>query len=437
VRPIAKSLYREHPEVARLGAEERGELMRQLGAAIEGHASPPAPLMRFDQAGFPAPILQCIEELGFPAPTPIQAIGWPVALSGFDMVGLAQTGSGKTLAYLCPAFAHIAAQPPLDDGDGPVALVLAPTRELAVQIQAEAFRLAEAMGVREAVVYGGVQRRGQVQELRRGCEIVIATPGRLLDLLEGGATNLKRVTYLVVDEADRMLDMGFEPQLRRIVSQIRPDRQTLLWSATWPREIQHLAADLCLENPLKVIVGTTVSRANPDIKQEVHLVRDLDKRQRFFDWLHEACPPGGDSPRILVFTDTKRGADALCRELRGERFQAAAIHGDKEQRQRDGALHQFRTGKVHILVATDVAQRGLDIKDIRYVVNYDLPKTVEDYVHRIGRTGRAGAGGTAVTFFGCDYPTPDRLRMAKGIAGAMRDAGQEPPEQLRALAERR
>ncbi|CAK0805794.1 unnamed protein product [Prorocentrum cordatum] len=239
VRPIAKSLYREHPEVARLGAEERGELMRQLGAAIEGHASPPAPLMRFDQAGFPAPILQCIEELGFPAPTPIQAIGWPVALSGFDMVGLAQTGSGKTLAYLCPAFAHIAAQPPLDDGDGPVALVLAPTRELAVQIQAEAFRLAEAMGVREAVVYGGVQRRGQVQELRRGCEIVIATPGRLLDLLEGGATNLKRVTYLVVDEADRMLDMGFEPQLRRIVSQIRPDRQTLLWSATWPREIQY------------------------------------------------------------------------------------------------------------------------------------------------------------------------------------------------------
>jgi len=313
--------------------------------------------------------------------------------------------------------------------------VLAPTRELAVQIQTEAFRLGEATGIRECAVYGGVAKKGQVQALRRGVELCIATPGRLLDLLESGVTTLKRVTFLVADEADRMLDMGFEPQLRRIISQIRPDRQTLMWSATWPREIQHLARDICQEQPVKVTVGRVESQANPDIRQDVRVVRELDKRNHFTEWLREVCPAGGARPRVLVFVETKRAADALARELQHEQFDVSVIHGDKEQRQRDSAMHQFRTGKCHILIATDVAQRGLDIKDVRFVVNYDTPKTIEDYVHRIGRTGRAGASGDAVTFFGYDFPTPDKVRLARGLVKAMRDVGQEPSDELRHIAE--
>lgn len=434
---VKKDFYREHPEVARLTQEQSQAILRQHSAKVEGSEPLPRPLQRFEHAGFPDVILEVLKGSGFLMPTPIQAIGWPIALAGRDMIGLAQTGSGKTLSYLLPAMVHIAAQPPLGPGDGPIALVLAPTRELAMQIQMESFRLGERMGIQDAVVFGGVSRRGQVQDLRRGVQLCIATPGRLLDFLEGGVTSLKRVTYLVLDEADRMLDMGFEPQLRRIVSQIRPDRQTLMWSATWPREIQHLARDFCKEDPVKATVGCTETRANSDIKQEVYVTTQLDKRQRFFDWLKEVSPAGKEQPRILIFTETKRGADALCSELKCEQFSAAAIHGDKEQPERDMMLHRFRTGQTNILVATDVAQRGLDIKDIRYVVNYDIPKTIEDYIHRIGRTGRAGVGGTAVTFFGCDFATPDRVRMARSIMKAMRDVNQDPPAELCGIAEYR
>jgi len=431
-----KDFYREHPEIAALTPEQCQEILRQHGATIEGDAASVKPLQKFEHAGFSATVLSHLKESGFAAPTSIQAIGWPIALSGHDMVGLAKTGSGKTLAYLLPALVHLSAQPPLRSGDGPIVLILAPTRELAIQIQMEAFRLPEVAGTfSEAVLYGGVARGGQVQALRRGVELCIATPGRLLDLLQSGVTNLKRITYLVVDEADRMLDMGFEPQLRRIISQIRPDRQTLMWSATWPREIQHLARDICREQPVKVIIGSKETQANADIRQVVHVIPELDKRKHFFSWIQEVCPPQGEQPRILIFMETKRGADALVGELKYEQFPAAAIHGDKTQRERDSIMHQFRTGRTNILVATDVAQRGLDVRDVRFVVNYDMPKTIEDYVHRIGRTGRAGVQGTAVTFFGFDFPTPDRVRFARRLADVMRQAGQEPPPELRQIAD--
>jgi len=429
-----KDFYQEHPEVAQMTPEECQAVLQQHGAVVEGGDPAPKPLWRLEHAGFPESIKHAMERAGFTAPTPIQAVGWPIALSGRDLIGLAQTGSGKTLAYLLPALVHIAAQAPLRPGEGPVGLVLAPTRELVLQIQAEAFRFGELAGVREAAVYGGVPRRSQMQELRRGAELCIATPGRLLDLLEAGATSLGRVTYLVLDEADRMLDMGFEPQLRRVVSQIRPERQTLMWSATWPREIRHLVRDFCQEQPLKATIGSMESRANPAITQEVHLVTELDKRGRFFDWLKGVSCTAGEQPRILVFTETKRGADALCRELIYEQFPAAAIHGDKEQLERERIMHHFRTGRVSILVATDVAQRGLDVKGIRYVVNYDVPKTIEDYIHRIGRTGRAGEGGHAVTFLGCDHCTPHRVHMARLMSRVIQDAGQEPPDELCRLA---
>lgn len=340
------------------------------------------------------------------------------------------------LGYLLPALAHIAAQPPLQPGDGPIALVVAPTRELAVQIQLEAMRFGEALNIANACVYGGVSRRGQEQDLRRGAEIVIATPGRLLDFLDAGVTNLKRVSYLVVDEADRMLDMGFEPQLRRVVSQLRPERQTMMWSATWPRDVQRLVSEFCQQGLVKLTIGSTEkSQANPNVLQQVVVTSELDKRRAFLEWIQEASPPGGEQPRILVFTETKRGADALTRALRTDGFPATTIHGDKEQRERDRCLNDFRSGRTSVLVATDVAQRGLDIRDVRYVVNYDVPKTIEDYVHRIGRTARAGATGTAVTFFGCDFATPDRVRMARAISKAMQEAGHDAPEALQRIAD--
>eukprot|EP00932_Pfiesteria_piscicida_P017679 SRR837773.4558.p2 GENE.SRR837773.4558~~SRR837773.4558.p2 ORF type:complete len:394 (-),score=159.09 SRR837773.4558:6-1064(-) len=348
------------------------------------------------------------------------------------MVAIAQTGSGKTLGYLLPALVHLSAQPPLRPGDGPVALVMAPTRELAMQIQTEVQRFTRSTGIRCTACFGGVSRYGQAADLRQGCEVVIATPGRLLDFLESGVTNLKRVTYLCLDEADRMLDMGFEPQIRKIVSQIRPDRQTLMWSATWPKEIQRLARDFCREDPVKLTIGSEELTCNPDIQQDIHVVGEYEKRERFLSWIREAG--AGDNTKILIFTETKRGADALCRELQYQQMPAAAIHGDKDQRMRDRTLADFRSGRTNILIATDVAQRGLDIKDVQYVVNYDVPKTMEDYIHRIGRTGRAGAKGTAVTFFPAEAYTPDMIRMARNICKSMKEAHQTPPPALVDLA---
>eukprot|EP00439_Symbiodinium_sp_Y106_P041251 s1480_g5.t1 len=403
--------YKEHPAVTSQSREQVQDFLQQNGVQVEGAKDLPKPIRSFDHAGFPEAVVEYLKN-EFTAPTPIQSVGWPLALSGRDMVGLAQTGSGKTLAYLLPAMLHVKAQP-AELGEGPVVLVLAPTRELAMQIQMEAFRVGEILGVRDAVVYGGVSRRGQEQGLRKGVDVLIATPGRLLDFLEARVTNLARVSYLVVDEADRMLDMGFEPQLRRVVSQVRPERQTVMWSATWPASIQDLAKDFC-ENMLKVTVGISAAKANPNIRQDIRVVTELDKKQRFFEWLQEVSPAQGAQPRVLVFTDTKRAADALCRELKYEQYAASAIHGDKDQRERDSTLYQFRKGRCQILVATDVAQRGLDIKDVAFVVNYNMPKTIEDYVHRIGRTGRAGAQGTAVSFFTCDFGASDQARMARG-----------------------
>jgi ATP-dependent RNA helicase DDX5/DBP2 len=240
----------------------------------------PKPVINFDEAGFPSYVMNEVKAQGFDAPTAIQAQGWPMALSGRDVVGIAETGSGKTLTYCLPAIVHINAQPLLAPGDGPIVLVLAPTRELAVQIQQEVAKFGKSSRIRNTCVYGGVPKGPQIRDLSRGVEVLIATPGRLIDMLEGGKTNLRRVTYLVLDEADRMLDMGFEPQIRKIIGQIRPDRQTCMWSATWPKEVRQLASDF-LNDFIQVNIGSLDLSANHRIQQIVEVMNDYDKRDRF------------------------------------------------------------------------------------------------------------------------------------------------------------
>jgi superfamily II DNA/RNA helicase len=310
-------------------------------------------------------------------------------------------------------------------GEGPIVLILAPTRELAVQIQNEANKFGHGCKIRSTCCYGGVSRGPQARDLSSGVDICIATPGRLIDFVESRTTNLRRVTYLVLDEADRMLDMGFEPQVRKIVQDIRHDRQTLLWSATWPREIQSLARDLCREEPVHINIGSLELTASHNIKQTVEVVTTPEKRRKLNELLEKIMD--GRS-KILIFTETKKGCDDLTKELRLDGWPALCIHGDKSQSERDWVLREFRESKSPIMIATDVASRGLDVKDIVYVINYDFPRQIEDYVHRIGRTGRAGNKGHAYSFF-----SEDKAKLAKELIAVMREAHQNVPAELQAL----
>lgn len=303
--------------------------------------------------------------MGFKAPTAIQAQGWPMALSGRDVVGIAETGSGKTLAYCLPSIVHINAQPFLEPGDGPVVLILAPTRELAVQIQQECTKFGSSSRIKNTCVYGGVPRGPQIRDLSRGVEICIATPGRLIDMLESRKTNLRRVTYLVLDEADRMLDMGFEPQIRKIVDQIRPDRQTLMWSATWPKDVQRLAQDY-LHDYIQVNVGSLSLSASHNISQQVEVCAEHEKRGKLIKHLERIMDER--EHKTLIFTGTKRTADDITKYLRQDGWPALAIHGDKAQNERDWVLNEFKSGKSPIMVATDVASRGIG-KCILFLLN--------------------------------------------------------------------
>jgi len=305
-------------------------------------------------------------------------------------------------------------------------LVLAPTRELAVQIKEECDKFGASSEIKNTVVYGGVPKRTQVQTLRSGIEIVIATPGRLIDHLTQGNTNLKRVTYLVMDEADRMLDMGFEPQLRKICSQIRPDRQVLMWSATWPREVQQLAQDY-LQDYYQVTVGSLELTGNKDVTQNIVVCSDQEKYSHLLKFIQDNL---SEKDRVLVFVETKKGCDMLTRSLRMDNLQARAMHGDKSQEERDWALKEFKSRQSTLLVATDVAARGLDVDDIKMVVNFDMPNDMESYIHRIGRTGRAGKKGTAVSLFVLEK----NARLASPLVEILKRTDQNIPPELHSAA---
>ncbi|XP_016387788.1 probable ATP-dependent RNA helicase DDX5 isoform X2 [Sinocyclocheilus rhinocerous] len=423
-----KNFYQEHPEVSRRSTQDVEHYRRTKEITVKGRDSP-KPIVKFHEANFPNYVMDVIGKQNWTDPTPIQAQGWPVALSGKDMVGIAQTGSGKTLSYLLPGIVHINHQPFLERGDGPICLVLAPTRELAQQVQQVAAEYGKASRLKSTCIYGGAPKGPQIRDLERGVEICIATPGRLIDFLEVGKTNLRRCTYLVLDEADRMLDMGFEPQIRKIVDQIRPDRQTLMWSATWPKEVRQLAEDF-LKDYVQINVGALQLSANHNILQIVDVCNDGEKEDKLMRLLEEIMSEKEN--KTIIFVETKKRCDDLTRRMRRDGWPAMGIHGDKSQQERDWVLNEFKYGKAPILIATDVASRGLDVEDIKFVINYDYPNNSEDYIHRIGRTARSQKTGTAYTFF-----TPNNMKQAHDLVSVLREANQAINPKLIQMAEDR
>lgn len=419
--PFQKALYIEVPELTKMSHAEVAKLRRELGnIRIRGKRCP-RPMTDFSQCGLSSAVLDVLRRAGYEKPTPIQAQGIPCLMSGRDVIGIARTGSGKTLAFLLPVLRHIALQPRAGPGEGPAAIVVAPTRELAIQIYGEAKKFSKAVQVKSVCAYGGSGVKDQIAELKRGADIVICTPGRMIDLLgmnSGRITNLRRVTIVVLDEADRMFDMGFEPQLTRIVENVRPDRQTVMFSATFPAQVERLARKV-LKQPVEIMVGGN-SVAAATIDQHVEVRGEDSKFLRLLELLGKWYEVGS----TLVFVDRQDNADRIFRELSKARYRCLSLHGGMDQADRDSAIVDFKNGVVKVLVATSVAARGLDVKNLTLVVNFDVPSHYEDYVHRVGRTGRAGKSGTAYTFI-----TPEQEAFAPDLVKALQLSARAVAEQ--------
>ncbi len=348
--------------------------------------------MNFEQLHLIAPILDALREEGYTSPTPIQQQAIPLVLQGHDLLGCAQTGTGKTAAFSVPIL-QLLHQRPRAASRAIRALILTPTRELAIQIDESIAAYGRHTGLRHAVIFGGVSQKPQTDALAKGCDILTATPGRLLDLIQQGLITLQHIEIFVLDEADRMLDMGFIHDVRKVISKLPMRRQSLFFSATMPPEIMQLA-DAILTKPQKVAV-TPPSTTVEAIRQSLYFVEKSDKRALLLHLIRQH-----DIPSALVFTRTKHGADRVAKDLVRAGIKAEAIHGNKSQNARQRALTNFKSGETRILVATDIAARGIDVDKLSHVINYEIPNIPETYVHRIGRTGRAGAAGTAFSF--CD-----------------------------------
>ncbi|NXF21450.1 DDX43 helicase, partial [Rhodinocichla rosea] len=440
--PIEKNFYKESARTASMSQEEV-ELWRKENNNItcddlkEGEKRCiPNPVCKFEDVFEHYPdIMANIRKVGFQKPTPIQSQAWPIILQGIDLIGIAQTGTGKTLAYLMPGFIHLTSQPiSKDQRGGPGMLVLAPTRELALQVEAECSKYAYK-GIKSICVYGGGDRKGQIDMVTKGVDIVIATPGRLNDLQMNNFINLKSITYLainnfgseqVLDEADRMLDMGFEPQIMKILIDVRPDRQTVMTSATWPDGVRRLAKSY-LKNPMIVYVGTLDLAAVSTVQQKVIVIPEEEKRAFMHSFIKSMKP----KDKVIIFVGKKLTADDLASDFSIQGIPVESLHGNREQCDREQALDDFKKGKVRILVATDLASRGLDVHDITHVFNFDFPRNIEEYVHRVGRTGRAGRSGEAVTLV-----TSNDWRFASELIDILERANQVVPDELIAMAER-
>ncbi|XP_010384768.1 probable ATP-dependent RNA helicase DDX4 isoform X2 [Rhinopithecus roxellana] len=398
---------------------------------VSGHDAPPA-ILTFEEANLCQTLNNNIAKAGYTKLTPVQKYSIPIILAGRDLMACAQTGSGKTAAFLLPILAHM-----MHDGitasrfkelQEPECLIVAPTRELVNQIYLEARKFSFGTCVRAVVIYGGTQLGHSIRQIVQGCNILCATPGRLMDIIGKEKIGLKQIKYLVLDEADRMLDMGFGPEMKKLIScpgmPSKEQRQTLMFSATFPEEIQRLAAEFLKSNYLFVAVGQ-VGGACRDVQQTVLQVGQFSKREKLVEILRNI----GDE-RTMVFVETKKKADFIATFLCQEKISTTSIHGDREQREREQALGDFRCGKCPVLVATSVAARGLDIENVQHVINFDLPSTIDEYVHRIGRTGRCGNTGRAISFF--DLESDNHL--AQPLVKVLTDAQQDVPAWLEEIA---
>lgn len=416
-----KSFYIESKGSAKMTNDEVNAFHQKHEMTISGNNCLYRPVQSFKDVLFGDKFMKVTE--GFSAPTPIQSQCWPILASGRDIIGIAETGSGKTLAFAIPGLVHIADQPPLSQKhSGPRLLVVAPTRELAMQSSEVITQAGKICGLKSICIYGGVPKNMQKNQLRGGVHVVVATPGRLKDLVEERSCNLSKVTYVVLDEADRMLDEGFEKDIRKIIGETHPERQIAMFSATWPQSIQKLAHEF-LNDPVKVTIGSDDLAASQNVTQIVEVVDDRARDARVHALLQKYH--SSRTNRVLLFVLYKKEADRVERMLHQRGWTCAAIHGDRNQQQRTEAVEQFKSGKIPLLIATDVAARGLDIPDVEYVLNYSFPLTIEDYVHRIGRTGRGGKKGTAHTFF-----TANDKPRAGELVNLLRDSKQPVPEDL-------
>lgn len=364
-------------------------------------------ILSFEHLNLIEPLRKALKSSGYTEATPIQQEAIPLILQGKDLLGCAQTGTGKTAAFALPIIQMLFQQKAMHKSRAVRALVLAPTRELAIQVAENFGKYGKHTDVRHTVIFGGVSQHQQVQTLRRGVDVLIATPGRLLDLLVQGHVTLQHIQFLVLDEADRMLDMGFINDIRKILSRIPAQRQTVFFSATMPQEVQHLV-DSILKNPAKVEV-TPPSSTGVNIDQSVYFVEKSNKRALLQHVIRDR-----DIANVLVFTRTKHGADKVASDLNKAGIVAEAFHGNKSQNARQRALSNFKNRATRVLVATDIAARGIDVRDLPFVINFELPDCAETYVHRIGRTGRAGAKGIALTF--CDFTERDQLKDIRRIS---------------------
>ncbi|XP_045034713.1 probable ATP-dependent RNA helicase DDX46 [Daphnia magna] len=423
--PFRKNFYVEVPDIARMTSEEVDEYRLELeGIKVKGKGCP-KPIKAWAQCGVSKKEMEILKKLAYEKPTPIQTQTIPAIMSGRDIIGIAKTGSGKTLAFLLPMFRHILDQPALEETDGPIAIIMSPTRELCLQIGKECKRFTKALNLRVVTVYGGTGISEQIAELKRGAEIIVCTPGRMIDMLaanNGRVTNLRRVTYIVLDEADRMFDMGFEPQVMRIIDNTRPDRQTVMFSATFPRQMEALARRI-LNKPIEITVGGR-SVVCADVEQHVLVMEDEQKFLKLLELLGVYQEQGS----VLVFVEKQESADDLLKDLMKAGYDCISLHGGIDQYDRDSAVVDFKNGKIKLMIATSVAAHGLDVKHLILVVNYDCPNHHEDYIHRCGRTGRAGNKGFAYTFI-----TPDQQRAAGDIIKAMEQSNTPVPAELQNL----
>uniref|UniRef100_G3N4K0 Probable ATP-dependent RNA helicase DDX46 n=1 Tax=Gasterosteus aculeatus aculeatus TaxID=481459 RepID=G3N4K0_GASAC len=426
-RKVLENFYVEVPELARMtpGRFKVNTYRLELeGINVKGKGCP-KPIKTWVQCGVSMKILSAMRRHGYDKPTPIQAQAIPAIMSGRDLIGIAKTGSGKTIAFLLPMFRHIMDQRPLEESEGPISVIMTPTRELALQITKECKKFSKQLGLRVVCVYGGTGISEQIAELKRGAEIIVCTPGRMIDMLganSGRVTNLRRATYVVLDEADRMFDMGFEPQVMRIVDNVRPDRQTVMFSATFPRAMEALARRI-LAKPLEVQVGGR-SVVCSDVEQHVLVIEEDKKFLKLLEILGHYQEKGS----VIIFVDKQEHADTLLKDLMKASYPCMSLHGGIDQYDRDSIINDFKNGACRLMVATSVAARGLDVKQLILVVNYNCPNHYEDYVHRAGRTGRAGNKGFAYTFI-----TDDQVRYAGDIIKALELSGSPVPQELEQL----